>query len=338
MASHVCSSRYGRLPCIRTCFALVPAYRSLASLIHPDSQTQVWSTKAEGTLSQAGTLARSSLRLACPPLRALHLPHFFRTLPAAPCCTWPSRLHSQFLHPAVCTHPGHPAPCNPASPFRIAAPCPSRRHYPRSWHASTSTESSTVPHYDCMPQYGYSAWTWDRAWPSPPLTVEGQSRSPLPCPSSVSAMTIPLSDPDQAQHRGRPASQPAIHPSIHRQCSATTTHLCAAQGTLTLEPNPPTTVRPGACSLPPSIPSNACSSHWPRRAFLHQERAGAVMGVGDLHWDGGYLSALLLDRDKARFLTDCPASKGAGVAILATEFPNCDAHTGANHKLAALLR
>lgn len=107
MASHVCSSRYGRLPCIRTCFALVPAYRSLASLIHPDSQTQVWSTKAEGTLSQAGTLARSSLRLACPPLRALHLPHFFHTLPAAPCCTWPSRLHSQFLHPAVCTHPGH---------------------------------------------------------------------------------------------------------------------------------------------------------------------------------------------------------------------------------------
>lgn len=163
---------------------------------------------------KAGTLARSSLRPACPPLRALHLPHFFRTLPAAPCCTWPSRLHSQFLHPAVCTHPGHPAPCNPASPFRIAAPCPSRRHYPRSWHASTSTESSTVPHYDCMPQYGYSAWTWDRAWPSPPLTVEGQSRSPLPCPSSVSAMTIPLSDPDQAQHRGRPASHPSIHPSI----------------------------------------------------------------------------------------------------------------------------
>lgn len=62
------------------------------------------------------------------------------------------------------------------------------------------------------------------------------------------------------------------------------------------------------------------------------------MGVGDLHWDGVYWSALLLDRDKARFLTDCPASKGAGVAILATEFPNCDAHTGANHKFAALLR
>lgn len=45
----------------------------------------------------------------------------------------------------------------------------------------------------------------------------------------------------------------------------TTTHLCAAQGTLTLELNPPTAIQPG-CMLPPSLPFNASSSHWPRRA------------------------------------------------------------------------
>lgn len=106
-------------------------------------------------------------------------------------------------------------------------------------------------------------------------------------------------------------AQPASHPpsTIHRRYTATTTLLCAAQGTLTLEFNPPTAVQPHVSSLPPS-----------QRLFqslaapFSIKSVGAVMVVGDLHWDGVYSSALLLDRDKARFLTDCPASKGAGVA------------------------
>lgn len=62
---------------------------------------------------------------------------------------------------------------HPASPFRIAAPCPSRRHYPRSWHASTSTESGNSARYrtttvcpstDTLPGHGTEP---GRARPSP---------------------------------------------------------------------------------------------------------------------------------------------------------------------------
>ena len=62
----------------------------------------------------------------------------------------------------------------------------------------TSTESSTVPQYSTPSGdtlSGHGPWTVNRAWPSPPLTVEGQSRSPLACPSSVSAMGDSLVGP-----------------------------------------------------------------------------------------------------------------------------------------------
>ncbi|KAG6356954.1 hypothetical protein INS49_014829 [Diaporthe citri] len=111
-------------------------------------------------------------------------------------------------------------------------------------------------------QYGCSVWTWDRAWPSPPLTVEGQSRSPLAYPSSVSAMTIPLSDPDQARHHGQPASQPSIHPSTV-DCNDHTPLCGAGHPDAGIQP---TNCHPAWCMLPPSLPSNASSRHWPRRA------------------------------------------------------------------------
>lgn len=121
VASHVCSSRYGRLLCIRTCFPLVPTYRSLAHLFHPDSQTQGGRPKRKEHYRKPGLSRGHPCNLLVPSASApaTLLPH-----PAAPCCTctWPSRLHSHLLQPAPCTL--HPAPCNPTPPFE------SRPHVP----------------------------------------------------------------------------------------------------------------------------------------------------------------------------------------------------------------
>lgn len=146
---------------------------------------------------------------------------------AAPCCTCLDLLHLALapalahsapctLHPAPCPLHLHPATCNPTQPFESRPHVPPVNclpRYLRSWHASLHmpTYPSTFVHTPIHPYLQYSTVRAERplgldmgmgmamdrrAWPSPPLTVEGQSRSPLPCPSSVSAMAISMSDPD----------------------------------------------------------------------------------------------------------------------------------------------
>lgn len=250
MASHVCSSRYGRLLCIRTCSALVPAYRSLGSLI-PSGQPNAGVVDQSGRNIIASRDSREVIPATClSPLR-LHLPHFFRTLlhPAA-------NLHLA-LAPALA--PSAPCPLQPNAAFRIAAPCPSRRHYPRSWHASTKygVQHGTALQQSTPSTSGHGTEP-GRGRPSP-LRVNHD----LPCPAlhRSSAMTIPLSDPDQARHHGQPASHPSIHPS---------TVDCDDHPPLRGAGHPdagtqPTNCHPAWC-IAPSLPSNASSSHWPRRA------------------------------------------------------------------------
>lgn len=161
VASHVCSSRYGGLPCIRPSPLYPRTVHRPARLTHPSGQPGAGALDQSGRNIIASRDSREAIPAACLSPLLLHLPHpsspCCTLLLAAPCSTWPSRLHSHLLRPAPCTlHP----PCNPTPPFE------SRPHVPpvdttqdpgmHLRYRYGLQHGTAVQHA----QYGDSVWTW----------------------------------------------------------------------------------------------------------------------------------------------------------------------------------
>lgn len=141
MASHVCSSRYGRLPCIRTCLALYP--RTVPWLTYPSGQPGAGVVDQSGRNIIASWDSREVIPATCLSPLPLHLPH-----PSTTCCSllhpaapWPSRLQSQFLHPAPCTHLATQRRLSNRGPMFLPSTLPKILAC-----IYTSPEPSTVPH------------------------------------------------------------------------------------------------------------------------------------------------------------------------------------------------
>lgn len=192
VATHVCSSRYGGLPCIRPSPLYprtVPKARQAHSSIRA-ARRRCARPKRKEHYRKPGLSRGHPCSLFVPSPSAPATP--FLTLLQAACCTLQHlALAPALAPPTPCTL--HPAPAptlQPNAAFRIAAPCPSRRHYPRSWHASTLQvrtparyRSTARPVWRLCLDMGPGPWTEPgRARPSPL-----RDNHDLPC---LSAMLI----------------------------------------------------------------------------------------------------------------------------------------------------